>query len=101
MKLAPSAYRLLVVLLACVASTAYAQQVSGSISGVVHDAQGAVVPGAKITLINQDQGTVAQVMSTTAEGTFVFTPLQPATYMIVIESSGFKKYSRKDIGSVR
>jgi len=97
MKLAPSAYCFLVVLLACVASTAYTQQVSGSISGVVHDAQGAVVPGAKITLINQDQGTVAQVMSTTAEGTFVFTPLQPATYTIVIESSGFKKYSRKDI----
>ena len=37
-----------------------AQNLSGSITGVVHDATGAIVPGVQIVLINQDQGIEAR-----------------------------------------
>ena len=79
------------------AGIAAAQQVSGSMSGVVQDAQGAVVPNAKVTLINQTQGVTAMTATTGAEGTFVFTPLLPATYTVTVEAAGFKKYSKTEI----
>src|SRR5258706_2435922 len=73
------------------------QQSSGSISGVVQDSQGAVVTNAKVALINQDQGTVVRDLPTSAEGTFVFTPVPPGTYTVTAESAGFKKYVKRDI----
>jgi hypothetical protein len=75
----------------------WAQQSSGSISGVVQDSQGAVVPGAKVTLINQAQGGVARELPTSAEGTFFFTPVIPGTYTVTVEAAGFKKYVKADI----
>ena len=63
----------------------WAQQSSGSISGVVQDSQGAVVPGAKVTLINQAQGGVARELPASAEGTFFFTPIIPGTYTVTVE----------------
>ena len=73
------------------------QQSFGSISGVVQDTQGAVVPNAKVQLINEAQGAVARQVSTNSEGTFVFTPLPPATYSLTVEASGFKKYLKREI----
>ena len=76
---------------------AAAQQVSGTISGLVQDAQGATVPGAKVTLINQTQGSTGREITTPAEGTFVFTPLLPSTYTITVAATGFKEYTRPNI----
>jgi len=75
----------------------FGQQSSGSISGVVQDSQGAVVPNAKVVLINQAQGVVYRDSDTSAEGTFFFTPVIPGTYTVTVEVPGFKKYSRRDI----
>ena len=76
---------------------AKAQQSSGSISGVVQDSQGAVVPGATVTLLNQAQGAVARQLQTTAEGYFFFTPVIPGTYTVSVEAPGFKKYVKTDV----
>ncbi len=73
-----------------------AQQVSGSISGVVKDNQGAVVPNAKVTLVNQLQGGVRE-QNTNPDGSFVFTPVMPSTYTVSVESAGFKKFERRDV----
>src|SRR5271169_4495628 len=75
----------------------FGQQSSGSISGVVQDSQGGVVPNAKVVLINQAQGAVYRELNTSAEGTFFFTPVIPGTYTITVEVAGFKKYSRRDV----
>ena len=64
---------------------------------MVQDAQGAVVPNARITLVNQTQGVTAMSQTTGPEGTFVFTPLLPATYTVTVEAAGFKKYSKTEI----
>ena len=87
----------LVVALMLMTVSLSAQQSSGSISGVIQDGQGAVVPGAKVTLLNQAQGTVARELLTSGEGTFFFTPVIPGTYTVTVEAAGFKKYSRRDV----
>ena len=76
---------------------AMAQQTSGLISGTVQDSQGAAVPGAKLTLINQTQGATFRTLQTSADGTFVITPLPPSTYSLEVEAQGFKKYVKSDI----
>ncbi len=87
--------RALSLLLVLVCS-AWAQQISGTIYGVVKDAQGAVVANAKVTLLNQNQGSAREV-NTGAEGAFVITPVQPGTYTLSIEAPGFKKSEQKDL----
>ena len=74
-----------------------AQQISGSISGVVFDPQGGVVQNAMATLIDLTQGVKAMEVNTNQEGTFVFTPLAPGTYTVTVEAAGFKKHSRTSI----
>jgi hypothetical protein len=75
-----------------------AQNVTGSISGVIQDAQGAVVPNAKVTLTNSAQGAAsARVVNTNAEGLFVFSPLVAGTYSVEVEMMGFKKFVQPGI----
>ncbi len=74
-----------------------AQQVTGTISGSVEDPQKAVIPGAKVVLINQAQGSVIREVTTSAEGTFVLTPVLPGSYTITVEAPGFKTYTKTDI----
>ena len=65
-------------------------QTSGSLSGVVQDPQGAAVVGAKVTLEDPKKNLTLQA-TTSADGTFAFTTLQPGDYTVTIEASGFKK----------
>ena len=92
-----------VFLLACAllfmmsADPAAAQQTSGSISGVVQDSQGAVIPGADVVLINQSQGAAVRQLVSGDDGSFVFTSVPPGTYSVSVELAGFKKYVQQDI----
>jgi hypothetical protein len=71
----------------------WAQGTAGSITGSVVDAQGAVVPGATVTATNVARGTTTTT-TTSAIGRFDFLSLQPATYKLSVEISGFKKNER-------
>src|SRR5262249_20981556 len=73
-----------------------AQQVSGSISGVVRDPQQSTVANAHVVLTNPEQGTTRE-QTTGADGTFAFTLLPPALYHLTVEAPGFKKFEQKDI----
>ena len=77
-------------------SAVFAQQISGSISGVVRDNQQAIIAGAKVTVTSTTQGYVREG-TTNGEGIFLFTSLQPSTYNLTVEVPGFKKSERKDI----
>lgn len=74
-----------------------AQNTSGSITGVIQDASGAVIPGAQVTLINQEQGVTFQQTITNETGIYFFSALPAATYTVTAELPGFKKYSKKDV----
>ncbi len=73
-----------------------AQQISGSITGVVKDSQQGAIANAKVTLLNQAQGTTREA-NTGAEGGFVFNSVQPGSYTVTIETSGFSKFEQKNI----
>ncbi len=75
----------------------HAQNLSGSITGVVHDATGAIVPGVQIVLINQDQGIEARRTITNEAGIYLFSALPGATYTLTADLPGFKKYTQKDV----
>ena len=80
------------------ASALIAQNVAGSISGSVQDAQGGLVPRAKVTLTNDAQGAAsARTMDTTQEGTFVFSPVLAGRYTVTVEMMGFKRYVQSGI----
>ncbi len=86
----------LVIGLLALASLLSAQQISGSISGVVRDNQQAVVPKAKVRLLNVEQGNFRET-ETNAEGYYLFQAVQPGTYNVGVEVTGFKKFERREI----
>ena len=67
-------------------------QSTGSLSGVVMDSSGGVIPGADVTVTNTETG-VAVTGITQADGRFVFGSLQPGTYVTTVELQGFKKHA--------
>jgi len=73
-----------------------AQITSSALSGTVHDAAGAVVPNAKVTLTGEENGFV-RTAPTTNEGFFSFPDLTPATFTLTVEASGFKRYRQTRI----
>ena len=68
--------------------TAEAQVTTGTIVGTVHDATGAVVAGAKVTVTNMEKGTT-QVFQTDENGYYNAPFLIPGTYQVRVEKPGF------------
>jgi len=90
---------ILVALIASVAGSVplAAQATGGEISGVILDAQKAVVPNAKVSLTNEGQSAVVRQVVTSSDGIFVITPLLPGAYTLTVEAAGFKKYTQSGI----
>jgi len=63
---------------------------TGSISGTVTDASGALIKGATVTLINTDRNHVERTLTTSGSGFFTATSLPLGTYSVKIVDSGFK-----------
>ncbi len=78
---------------------AAAQTIVGRISGTVTDSTGAVVPGAKITAL--DEATqLTRTAVTGDEGFYVVTNLPVGAYTVSAEKEGFRKAVRKDLSLV-
>jgi hypothetical protein len=86
----------LLALLAFLAPSGFAQQLTGTLSGTVFDQSGAVIPSAKITLKNQLSGDV-RVTTADAGGRFVITAVQPATYSLQVDATGFTSWEEGSI----
>ena len=78
------------------ATTAFAQVDTGTILGTVKDGSGAVISGAKVTLTHEGQAFTLTRMSR-PDGTYIFTPIRTGTYLLEVESAGFKKAVRRGI----
>src|SRR5262245_61504387 len=74
----------------------FGQTTSGSISGSVSDAQGAVIPGASVTATEESRKFTLSAVSDET-GRFVFAQVPPGTYTISVELAGFKRFDRKNI----
>jgi len=70
--------------------------VTGSISGTVSDASGAVVPGADVAALNTETG-IKQATRTNAQGFYAFPVLPVGHYDVTVQSRGFKEYRQTDL----
>jgi hypothetical protein len=77
-------------------TTALAQVTSGSLTGIVSDPSGAVVPGAEVVLTDTTKG-YDYPTTTDAVGRYVITNLLPSTYKLSVEAPGFRTYNRDGI----
>lgn len=66
---------------------------AGSISGTVSDAQGAVVAGASISVVNTATN-VGQTVKADAKGIYSFRELPVGRYDLEVKAAGFKPYRR-------
>src|SRR5690242_16975736 len=70
--------------------------VTGSVSGTVHDSSQAVVTGAHITITNV-QTNLKQETVSGSDGTYRILSLPAGTYRLTVAAAGFKTYNTTDI----
>lgn len=73
-----------------------AQTGTTTVSGSVTDAQGAVVAGATVKLINEGKG-YSRTATTNDSGAYTFSSVPPDKYRIEVEAQGFKKLVISDV----
>ncbi|MBA3712465.1 MAG: TonB-dependent receptor [Pyrinomonadaceae bacterium] len=91
--MAPSFYRRVPAILAavlCLTISSFAQESRATLTGRVGDAAGASVPGAKVSIKNQQTNITIDVV-TGDEGNYTVTALQPGRYTVSVEAQGFKR----------
>ena len=89
-------WRALFVLILCAGLNAYAQQITGTLTGTVKDTQGAVVTSATVRATNIDTG-LSRSTTTTAEGTYLIQYLPVGTYTVEVNASGFKRFLQENV----
>src|ERR1700680_926202 len=68
-----------------------AQEFRATVTGVVTDVQGSVVPGAAISITQIDTKAVFHTVSGPS-GLYTLPLLPPAVYTLAVEAAGFDKY---------
>jgi hypothetical protein len=84
----------MVLLLAAVGVSA--QTGSTSLHGVVTDQTHSAIVGAKVTIVNVQQGVERSVQSG-GSGEFDFVGLAPGAYTLVVEMTSFRRYEQKNV----
>ena|GEM_PF-236212 len=83
-------------LLTLLCSSTFAQQITATVTGTVSDPNAAVVPGATVTVTSVDTGLV-KTATTNDDGQYTVAFLQPGSYNIRIEKTGFAPVTRENI----
>src|SRR5438128_879249 len=79
------------ILITFLGTTLVAQTQTATLVGTVTDTTGSVVPGAKVTVVNSE--TLFRSETTTSSVGGYYVPyLNPGSYQITLEASGFKRY---------
>ena len=76
---------------------AWAQEVTGSISGTVTDSKGGAVPNAKVAITNTDQQVVVRTLTTDEHGQYAAPLLPVGRYSVTVEIAGFKKVTQSGL----
>ncbi len=77
-------------------TAAFAQAGLGGISGTITDPSGAVVPKAKVTVINLATGNSQQSVAS-AGGVYSFVAMNPGKYEIKVALKGFESFDEKNV----
>jgi Carboxypeptidase regulatory-like domain len=95
-KVGMGVFALVLVAFLIFAPESRAQVSTGSLSGTVSDAQGAVIGGAEISLVNKETNASYKAVSD-SNGAFRFTLLPPGTYRMEISKDGFRKLDMETV----
>jgi hypothetical protein len=87
----------LLAALVLLTSPAFAQITTGTVTGIVKDPSGAVIPGATAVLISETRGTKSAPAVTNESGSYVFPNVTPDTYTVEITLAAFKTIRRSGI----
>jgi hypothetical protein len=77
-------------------ATLFGQAYFGTVTGVLTDPSGAVIPGANVTLTDQEKGYTFNATSS-GEGRYLFRSIPPGVYSVTAEVPGFEKTVRTGI----
>ena len=72
------------------------QQFRGTITGLILDQQGAVIPGVKVTATQEETGARSETLSS-GEGRYTLPFLSPGVYRVEVDAPGFKRYVRSGL----
>ncbi len=86
----------LLILLVCLPGAVYSQSTFATITGTVVDSSGAVVPNAKVAVTNLSTN-VQSTAQSNASGIYTVSQLNPGTYSLLVQATGFKEYLVSDI----
>ena len=78
------------------ASLSFGQQLTGTLTGIASDSAGAVVPGAKVTLINEASADERTTL-TNGSGYFSITAIPSGSYTVQVAAAGFKTWETKNV----
>jgi len=70
--------------------------ITGTISGIVRDPSGAVIPGVSVVAVNTQTG-LKQTTTTDSRGFYSFPELPLGDYEIFIRKAGFSQYEQKGL----
>ncbi|MDQ6663075.1 MAG: carboxypeptidase-like regulatory domain-containing protein, partial [Acidobacteriota bacterium] len=87
---------LLIVSLFFLVITATAQDYRGRIEGIVTDQTKSVIADAAVTLLNVNTG-IKTVRKTSDTGLYLFDLVDPGTYSVTIEATGFGVFVQENI----
>src|SRR4249920_3370363 len=83
-------------LLVFIGSALYSQVGSSTLTGRVSDASGAAIPGVAIKIVNEDSGSVVNIL-TNHEGLYTASTLLPGVYRIEAKATGFDPVARTNV----
>src|SRR5438309_9739845 len=86
----------LVLLFVALPVGVWAQLYTGSVSGTVNDPSGAVVPGARVQLLDVDKGYSFTAVSDSS-GRYLFRSVAPGVYKLTVEARGFSTREQSGI----
>jgi hypothetical protein len=89
-------FALFLILFAVLTPTAFPQVYGGSLTGVATDPSNAVIPGAQITLTDEEKG-FKYTAKTNPEGRYVLRNLPPGKYTLTVAASGMRTHTQADI----
>ncbi|MGA9425467.1 MAG: TonB-dependent receptor [Terracidiphilus sp.] len=92
----PACGMLLLAFLMATPAGIFGQAYFGTITGVLNDQTGAVIPGAQVTLTDQNRGYLFHATSD-GEGRYLYRSIPPGVYSVTAEAPGFEKSMRTGI----
>jgi carboxypeptidase family protein/TonB-dependent receptor-like protein len=78
------------------ATFSWGQTGTATLSGVIQDPKGGIVPDTEVTITRIETGAVATT-ETNGAGVYVFTGLMPGHFHLLVQKPGFKEIAIKDI----